>query len=142
MHPSTPHRYAPITAAIVVLVLGLGCAGSAPPSDDGGAGDIVRAQFERHPAAYRVTINDDVVARIAYPSEVLRWSWAAVMTHIPSQSSVELDVDGEVLRSHFQASAGEAALRSVLDDGAAMESVRLSLARIGDGVVFENDAPP
>ena len=142
MPPSASHRLALLAAAIALLAFASGCAGSAPPSDVEGTGEVVRAQFERYPEAYRLTLNDDVVVRVAYPSEVIRWSWAAVITHLPSQSSIELDLKGELLRSHFQSSAGEAALRSVLDDDAMMASVRRSLALIGDGVVFEDDAPP
>ena len=142
MPPNASHRLTLLAFAIALLAFASGCAGSAPPSDVEGTGEVVRAQFERHPEGYRLTINDDVLVRIAYPSDVIRWSWAAVITHVPSQSSIELDLRGDPLRSHFQSGAGEAALRRVLDDDAMMASVRRSLALIGDGVVFADDALP
>lgn len=130
-----------LALAIALLALAGACAAQDEPSDAASASDAIRAGFERHPEAYRFAIDAETVVRVAYPSEIIRWSWAAVMTHVPSGSSVELDPQGIVVRTHFQSGAGEAALDRALGDDAVMARVREMLALIGDGVVFDDVAP-
>ncbi len=130
---ASPARINLIAAVLLPLVVfvAAACSSGSPPSGAGVA-KAVWDQFERHPEAYRFAVDDDVVVRVAYPSEVIRWSWAAILTHIPTLSSIELDREGEVLRTHFQGGDGEARLRKALRDDATMARVRDLLAKIGD----------
>ena len=131
---TSPARINLLAAVLLPLVVfaAAACNSGSPGGGASGVGEAIRDQFERHPEAYRFAVDDDVVVRVAYPSDVIRWSWAAILTHIPTLSSIELDREGEVLRTDFQGGDGKARLREALRDDATMARVRGLLAKIGD----------
>lgn len=110
-----------------------------------------RLQYEGWPGEHKFAIDDEVNVRFAYPSNFIDWAWFALVTHIPSASTIGLrrpwiflntessvssketgeDILGEeiVIRRNYTSTEGESYLEAVLADEAMMRRI---LARAED----------
>ncbi len=76
----------------------------------------MRRQYERHPEAYKLMINDDLAVIFAYPDPDIRWVGMVFLHHLPSVSEVALDYDGNVIFEQISAPSIQERIDDLLNE--------------------------
>lgn len=88
----------------------------------------MRLQYNCHPQEYKFQVNEDVVVLFAYPDPMIDWVGLAFINHIPSVSSVVLDLNSNIIHKKYSSVEAEKQISDVLADEGIMRTIREHLS--------------
>lgn len=102
----------------------------------------MQRRVDTHPEEYKEIINSDVAILYAYPAPTIDWEGPIFLIHIPSVSSVTLDLNGEVFSTNYNSPEAEEALGELLADEPLIERVVKRAQEIGAYTIIHGTGQP
>jgi hypothetical protein len=89
-------------------------------------------QYNRHPEAFKFTINDEWVVMFAYPDPQIRWIAMVFIHNIPSVSEFALDFEGNVIFEQVASPEFRVYVDGLLNDITFVEQLQNQMSEIWD----------